>query len=316
MPSVTELYAKKGPAPLWICDFSPPRSGDPNFAERAKVMDVDFFSVAYSPGQSVRMDTVAAAATLKRRTGKEVIFNVATRDMNRLAIQMHLLGAQALELDNVLIVRGDDFSAEDSARIKTVADYNPSELMEAIKQLNAGIDLRGKKLRMATRFCIGAIVDPHRDVEKEAALAQRKLASGASYFITQSVYGAEPLKALRTAYKRTTNTELTVPIFCGVQIMEPGGLSFGKVPEWVERDVAKGRSGVDIAVQIIDELLAAGCDAFYLVPPILKGGRRDYEALQRVVATVRARYLVKAATTTTKPGVRKPAPLWPEGPRA
>lgn len=287
MATVNELYASKGRGPLWVCDFSPPRSGDPAFTERAKALDVDFFSVAYSPGQSVRMDTVAAAATLKRHTGKEVIFNVATRDMNRLALQMHLLGAQALEVENVLIVRGDNFSESDQKLVKTVADYKPTELMDSIRQMNLGIDFRGKKLRHPTNFCIGAIVDPHRDVAKEAELAQRKLESGASYLITQSVFGPEPILALNTAYRQLTGKALALPIFCGVQIMSPSSVTFGAVPIWVVEDLAKGRSGVDMAIQVVHELLATGCDAFYLVPPILKGGRRDYEALQAVVSAVR-----------------------------
>ena len=33
--------------------------------------------------------------------------------------------------------------------------------------------------------------------------------------------------------------------------MVEGGKSFGTIPEWVTRDLRRGRSGVDIAVQLI-----------------------------------------------------------------
>ena len=55
------------------------------------------------------MDPVSAASLVKE-SGKDVIFNVSPRDMNRLAIQMYLLGAQARGLQNVLVLKGDDFT--------------------------------------------------------------------------------------------------------------------------------------------------------------------------------------------------------------
>ena len=251
-------------------------------------MDVDFISVAYSPGQSVRMDTVAASATLKWRLRKDVICNIATRDMNRLAVQMHLLGAQALDLENILVVKGDDFNVHDRDSIKTVADFRPTELVTAIKQMNQGIDFRGKKLAFPTAFCVGTIMDPTREVGREARLAAKKLAAGSDYFITQSIYDAAPARALLQRFQEETGVPLTAPVFWGVNIMVRDGIVFGEVPPWVQRDLAQGRSGVDLALQTIRDLQAIGCRAFYLVPPIHKGGRRDYAAVQQVCEALRA----------------------------
>ena len=47
------------------------------------------------------------AAALRDRYAADPIFTLATRDMNRLALESLLLGAQALGLGNVIVVAGD-----------------------------------------------------------------------------------------------------------------------------------------------------------------------------------------------------------------
>ena len=76
-----------------------------------KRVDADFVSVAYSPGRSVRVDSTAMAQVIGLSGDQDVIFSLAPRDMNKLALQNHLLGAQALGLENVVVLGGDDFTA-------------------------------------------------------------------------------------------------------------------------------------------------------------------------------------------------------------
>ena len=119
MAKATDLFVNKNRRPLVAFDFSPPRSGDASFVEAVNGITPDLWCVAYSPGRAVRLDSVATAALLKQRTGIEAIVNIACRDMNRLALQMHLLGAQALGLENVLVLRGDDFADRKSTRLNS-----------------------------------------------------------------------------------------------------------------------------------------------------------------------------------------------------
>ena len=65
---------------------------------------------------------------------------------------------------------------------------------------------------------------------------------------------------------------LDVPVFYGVGLMEPDGVSFASVPEWVTNDSAAGRSGVEIALQVWEGLRAAGVSDCYVVPPIRRSG--------------------------------------------
>lgn len=288
MATVADLYAAKGRRPLIAFDFSPPRSGDVAFAEEVRSLDVDLFCVAYSPGRAVRMDTVAAAATLKWRAKREVIFNLACRDMNRLAVQMHLLGAQALGLENVLVVRGDDFKGKDVGRVKAVNDFRPTELIAAIGAMNQGIDFKGLKLAAPTSFCVGAIVDPHRDLEREAALALRKVEAGAEFLLTQAVYHPQLVSDFHRRYEAAAGARLSLPVLWGVQVLVRDGVAFGDIPEAMLRELERGRSGVEMAVDLMRALMERGCDAFYVVPPIMKGGARDYQAAQEVASALKA----------------------------
>ena len=53
------------------------------------------------------------ATVLRAATGRGTIFNLATRDMNLLALENHLLGARALGQPNVVVVRGDELTERD-----------------------------------------------------------------------------------------------------------------------------------------------------------------------------------------------------------
>ena len=56
MTKVTERCSEGGNRPIFICDFSPPRSGDIGSVDQANI-DADFISVAYNPGRAVRADS-------------------------------------------------------------------------------------------------------------------------------------------------------------------------------------------------------------------------------------------------------------------
>ena len=281
---VTDKCAARGDGLVIICDFSPPRGGGARAVEQAGGLGADFICVAYNPGRAVRLDSAMLAGAIKGATGKDVCFNLATRDMNRLALESHLLGAQALGLDNVVVVAGDPFGERDLARgLRAVDDRAPTGLMKSVAGMNGGMDFRGSKLRTPTDFCIGASVDLTRGIEAEARLARRKVAAGAHFFITQPVFDTGDIGAFREAYSAAAGEELSTPVFYGLQIVVQGGVVFTTVPEAVRKDLEKGRDGTDIALETLDRFVEQGVNRVYMVPPILKGGARDYEAAQAVL---------------------------------
>ena len=102
------------------------------------------------------------ASAISRRFGKEVIFNLTTRDMNKLAVQNHLLGAEMLGLKNVVVLKGDDFGDKDLSQVKQVGDFTPTGLILALERMNEGLDFRGRKLSSPCDLCIGATIDLSR----------------------------------------------------------------------------------------------------------------------------------------------------------
>ena len=268
---------------VFICDFSPPRGSYPQLLDPAKQLDADFISVAYNPGRSVRASSAFVAHWIKQNTGKEVLFTLATRDMNKVAIQSLLLGAALLGLENVVLLRGDAFTERDLEGVSPVNDYRPTELLRSVTQMNAGLDYRGLKLRSSTGFCVGASIDLAHGIEHEIELTRRKVEAGAKYFLLQAIFEPVRLQEFLDGYARKYREDLSPPVFCGIQVMSQESIVFGDIPRWVTDDLGSGRPGDEIALQVLGEFVGQGFKSIYLIPPILKGGRRDYDAAQRVL---------------------------------
>ena len=284
---MVERCEQAGSETVFVCDFSPPRGSDPALLSGAKELNADFISVAYNPGKSPRLNPIAAAHWIGQNSGRgvgqDVLFTVSTRDMNRMAMQGMLLGADLLGLRNVVVVKGDPYRGRDLEWAVPVDDYKPTELMASITGLNEGLDFKGLKLRSQTDFCVGAAIDLGMPLDRQVQLTRRKVGSGARYFLLQALFEPGRLTAFTDAYAEAYGEALTQPIFCGVQVLVPDGLTFGEMPGWVADGLAKGRDGTDIAVELIGRYADAGHRNVYLVPPIFKGGRRDYESAARVL---------------------------------
>ena len=273
---VDRCYEATG-LPCFICDFSPPRSGSPS-AIRDAGLPADFIAVAYNPGRAVRANSAMLAAAIRQQTGQEVSFTLATRDMNRLAVQSLLLGAQMLGLENVVVVQGDPFSDRDLALTKPADDYRPTGLIAGIRAMNEGVDFRGSNLREPTAFCIGATFDLGRGIDAEAGLVARKVEAGADFLISQPIFNPDDAHRFRDSFERQSGAALSIPVFYGLQILEPGGVLFSTVPAEIRQELEAGCPGLDIALELHEKFQQAGLHNIYLVPPIRRGGARNYTA--------------------------------------
>ncbi|MFQ5874033.1 MAG: methylenetetrahydrofolate reductase [Dehalococcoidia bacterium] len=287
MAKVTEKLAEKGKRPLFICDFSPPKGAGPSLLEAAKNLEADFICLAYNPGKSVRLDSAIAAYAIKERFQKEVVFNLACRDMNRLAVQAHLLGASALGLENVVVLKGDEFTGAEASQVGGVVGFTPTELIGAINSMNRGVDFRGRELQRPTSFCVGGAVNLGREIEGETRLAIKKAQAGADFLLTQPVYDARTATGFLDSFNSAWGGNKNIPVFFGVQVPVKGGVVFSDVPQRVRDDLDKGRDGAEIALETIHQLMDSGLDTFYLIPPIIKGGARDYDTAQQVLSAFR-----------------------------
>lgn len=272
----------------FICDYSPPRSGILADAP-STLTGADFLLVNRNPGHSVRADSAMLAAALKERTGMEVIFALLTRDMNRLALQSYLLGAQMLGLENLVVAQGDPFPESDATRVSAVNDYQPTRLIADIAEMNQGRDFRGRPLLAATGFCVGATLDPSADLYRQVVLVERKIRAGAQFLISQPIFDARIATRFEDAYTERIGGACPTPIYWGLQMLEKGSVSFGTVPGKTQRELEAGRSGLEIALEVLENLEAISCRNIYLVPSILKGGERGYVGAQQFMEAVRER---------------------------
>jgi homocysteine S-methyltransferase len=284
---ITDRCAAQRDETLIICDFSPLKSGRPESFEPALSLDADYISVAYVPGKAVRVSSIALAQAIRHNSNCDAIFNLGTRDMNKLAIQSQLLGAQLMGLANVLVLQGDPFTEKQRAKVKEVADFTPSGLIASIQNMNKGLDYKGLKLQSRTDFCVGATVDLSRGMKAEASLTAKKIRAGADYLLTQPIFNAESAFEFVGQCEAELETGIEAPIFWGLQVFAEGGLIFSSVPDAVRERVEAGEDGIKIAVDIYEQLRSAGINRFYLIPPILKGGHRDYQAAQNAIAAIR-----------------------------
>ena len=283
MTTIADIHSQSGEQPLFICDFSPPRGAAYDDIDVANTLAADCLSVPYNPGKSVYANSAFAAHSIRVATGKEVAFTIATRDMNILAAQSLILGAALLGLQNVILVRGDEFTAVDLRSAKPVHDRTPTALIRSIAAMNEGFDFRGRALISPTDLCIGAAIDTNRDIDSEVTLTRRKIDAGTQFLITQPGFTPEaPLNFLE-AYRQTYGEQPSIPIFFGVQMIAADSRSFSPIPEAVRNEFDSGASSADIAARAIEGFLVSGITSFYLMPPILPGGARDYESARLVL---------------------------------
>lgn len=287
--TVSDAVERADGAAVTICDVSPPRGADAGSLADAARVRADFLCVAYSPGRSVRLGSAMSAGILVRRFGRRAAFNLATRDMNRIAIQSALLDAAAMGVDNVAVLRGDPLSERDSRQVSAANDYTTTALLRDIGEMNRGRDFRGRRFDAPTAFCAGATADMSNPIEREAALAARKAKAGAEFILCQAAFdAARTLDFKRRLRERLDDSATAAPnLFAGVQIPSADGTIFGDASGRARAELRAGRSGLDIATENAAALRDAGFNLFYIIPPILPKGARDYEAADRLIGWIR-----------------------------
>ena len=128
-----------------------------------------------------------AAATILLENGVEPVLQLTCRDRNRLALQSDLLGAAALGLRNLLVLRGDDPTAGDQPDAKPVFDLDSGALIEtAVGIRDRGELPSGRKVIGKAPFFIGAAdmpIDPPAGWVPKSLKA--KIAAGAQFAQTQ-----------------------------------------------------------------------------------------------------------------------------------
>ena len=170
-------------------EITPPASSDlGELKARALPLKglADAVNVTDGAGARPHLDaTVAASALLGQ--GIEPILQVTCRDRNRIALQSMLLGAAALGISNLLLLRGDDPRAGDQPEAKPVFDLDTSALAATAVAIRDRSELPGgRTVGGIASFFIGvadAPLDPPAGWEPTGL--GRKVAAGAEFAQTQ-----------------------------------------------------------------------------------------------------------------------------------
>lgn len=122
-----------------------------------------------------------AAASILLNGGLSPILQLNCRNRNRIALLGELLGARALGIDSLMLVRGGPLPAGFRPRPKAVKDTDAKDLIVTVKLINEEENADASK-----NFLIGAtatVHDPAPDWQPQELLA--KIDTGAQLIVTQ-----------------------------------------------------------------------------------------------------------------------------------
>ena len=211
--SILDLVVQR---PTVLVEFDPPKDLAVNeFLQGCSELQqsgADAITIADNSLANVRMSNMALGFLLKSKYGIEPLLHVACRDRNLIGQQSHLMGLQALGINQILVITGDPSRFGDLPGSSAVFDVNSFDLIRMTKQLNEGISFSGRPLKQKADFVVGTAFNPHvRQLDTSIKRLEKKIESGADYVMTQPVYDIESIEKLHQATKH-----LSIPIFIGI----------------------------------------------------------------------------------------------------
>jgi len=221
---------------------------------------VDAVQLTDNPGAQVHMAALAAAALLLQE-GIDPIINMSCRDRNRIALQSDLIGAAALGVTSMLLMRGDRIPKNMQPKLKGVFDTRAPELMEFIKTMQDA-----EEVPLFYDIFVGTVAtvfDAAADWTPDKLA--RKADAGANFVLTQICFD---MKILRNYMDRMLQSKLTHKLWFIVALSP---LPSAEVARWM-RDNMQGalmpdsvvtrmeqaadpeQEGIDICAELLQEL--------------------------------------------------------------
>ena len=145
------------------------------------------------------------------------MYQLITRDRNRIALQSDLMGAAYLGIKNVLCLSGYHQTLTGCAGAANVYDIDSIQLIAAVRRMNeAGLLWNDAKIQGAFSMLIGAVANPNlKPLEMNIIRLGKKVAAGADFIQTQAVFDVETFRQWLEAARSEGITENTA-ILAGV----------------------------------------------------------------------------------------------------
>jgi methylenetetrahydrofolate reductase (NADPH) len=238
-----------------------------------------------------------AASTVLLESGPEPIYQLVTRDRNRIALQSDLLGASALGIKNVVCTSGHHQTLLGCSDSANVYDLDAIQLVWAVRQMrDKGTLLNGTAIAGAFSMLVGTVANPFlRPLELNLIQLAKKIEAGADFIQTHPVFdidefaawlgaartegladrtailaGVLPLRSAEEAEQlRMNHTELRIPDATIARLQGAGGAD------------AQEKEGLKICAEIIGKLKGMkGVRGIH----ILSGGRETLVPKLRAAA--------------------------------
>ncbi|MGB9858107.1 MAG: methylenetetrahydrofolate reductase [Dictyoglomaceae bacterium] len=224
-------------------EVTPPRGVNvESFIKKSLLLKdkVDALNVTDFQNVGVRITSLVGSYLLIKE-GIEPIFQITSRDRNRVAIQGEVLSAYVLGIRNILVLTGDYPTTGIMKNAKPVFDIDAVNILYIIKGLSQGKDSAGKSLDGTPEFFLGAVFNPNLEpLELEITKLERKHRAGAEFFQSQLFFDLSLIERTREKIKEWEPKILAgVTIFKSKEMLE---YMLNKVP------------GIKIPKKIIDIL--------------------------------------------------------------
>lgn len=182
---------------------------------------LDALNVTDFQNVGVRVTSLVGSYLLLKE-GIEPIFQITSRDRNRVAIQGEVLSAYVLGIRNILVLTGDFPTTGIMKNAKPVFDIDAINILQFIKNLCNGRDSAGKKLNGVPDFFLGAVFNPNLEpLELEISKLERKHKAGAEFFQSQLFYDLSLIEKTREKIKNWEPKILAgVTIFKSKEMLE------------------------------------------------------------------------------------------------
>jgi methylenetetrahydrofolate reductase (NADPH) len=166
------------------------------------------------------ISSLASAIKLKQAE-IEPVFQIVTRDRNRIALQSDILGAASLGVKNILCLSGYHQTLTNMPESANVYDIDSIQLIDAINRMNTEKTLlNGEKIKGAFSMLIGAVANPYlRPLELNIMRLIKKVRAGAKFIQTQAVFNTTDFQEWLDAAHREGITEKTA-IIAGIYPLE------------------------------------------------------------------------------------------------
>ena len=224
-------------------EICPPKGTDTSdFIKKAQLLKGKIAAANVTDNQRavMRLSSLACSVLLIRE-GIDPVFQMTCRDRNRIAMQSDIMGAWALGIKNILALSGDHVSFGDHRDAKAVFDLDSVQLVQVIKKLNNGTNMKDTPLKGGTGFFMGAVVAPEADPwEPEMIKFEKKIEAGARFFQTQAIYDMEKFHKFYEYAKK-----IDVKILGGILLLKSA-----KMAHFLNDNVP----GVTVPKHLIDEL--------------------------------------------------------------